>query len=79
MGMKERSVNTATNKPKPTLETAVRVLEEAGFRVFDTTYRPKAVCGQTMLETLENGGGVISLSIMPCTELEEKTFTWVRL
>jgi hypothetical protein len=79
MGMKERSAGASANKPKPTLETAVRVLEEAGFRVFDTTYRPKAVCGHTMLETLENGGGVISLSILPRTEFEEKAFTWVRL
>jgi hypothetical protein len=29
-----------TNKPRPNLETAVRVLEEAGFRVFDITHRP---------------------------------------
>jgi hypothetical protein len=49
----------------PTLEKAVRVLEEAGFRVFDITHRPKADPGQHMGEALKRGCGVISLCITP--------------
>jgi hypothetical protein len=69
-------MDTAANKPKPTLETAVRVLEEAGFRVSDATYRPETALGQTMLNAVENGGGVISLSITPRTEFDEEASTW---
>jgi hypothetical protein len=69
-------MDTAENKPKPTLETAVRVLEEAGFRVFGTTYRPEAALGKTTLDAVKDGGGVISLSITPRTEFGESALTW---
>jgi hypothetical protein len=49
----------------PTLEKAVRVLETAGFRVFDITYHPRHGVGQSMSEALAAGCGVINLSITP--------------
>jgi hypothetical protein len=67
-------MDTAANKP--TLETAVRVLEEAGFRVFDATYRPETALRQTMLDAVKTGGGVISLSITPRTEFDEEASAW---
>jgi hypothetical protein len=59
-------------KKSPTLEKAVQVLEEAGFRVFDITHRPKADPGQRMGEALEKGCGVISLCITPREDSNEK-------
>jgi hypothetical protein len=59
----------------PTLEKAVRVLEEAGFRVFDTTYRPRPFGEESMGEALKRGCGVISLCITPREDSNEKPGT----